>query len=228
MYPGTPVHSFWATHRSCQDLHQLGRIYCPVGKMSGLRRLLHTSSAQLNATASSASSSSNVSQSIPFAVARYVAKHLQSNPGSSSVEVPNPFLPQRRYRQSPSASATSSLEESSTSSSKHVVPPYISKRRQKQLFDFHDAESLPPTTLEKTIDQTASTTYGTDGSPGLTVSWTGDRLSKGDKSLYGGRKVQFRLHKHEREKHLRVKDTQDRMAGMDKRIDDWRSVSVLR
>lgn len=35
----------------------------------------------------------------------------------------------------------------------------------------------------------------------------------------------FKGHKHERERPEREKETQERLQGMDKRINDWRSVS---
>lgn len=59
----------------------------------------------------------------------------------------------------------------------------------------------------------------------MSVQWAGDASPEVKKTLYEGRRVMFKGHKHEREKPEREKETQERLAGMAKRIEEWQKVS---
>jgi hypothetical protein len=57
------------------------------------------------------------------------------------------------------------------------------------------------------------------------VTWSGEVGEEQNKTLYGSRRRMFKGHKHERERPERERETKERMSGMEKRINDWRSVS---
>jgi hypothetical protein len=58
------------------------------------------------------------------------------------------------------------------------------------------------------------------------VTWSGEVGEEQNKTLYGSRRRMFKGHKHERERPERERETKERMSGMEKRINDWRSVSL--
>ena len=60
------------------------------------------------------------------------------------------------------------------------------------------------------------------------VVWEGSTDTQRNKSLYGGRKIRFKGHKHERQRAGKEKERADRMSGMDKRVSEWRKVRGYR
>lgn len=58
------------------------------------------------------------------------------------------------------------------------------------------------------------------------VKWVGEVTPKEPKSIYANRNTLFKGHKRERERPIRQKEVADRMAGMGKRIAEWKAVST--
>lgn len=140
---------------------------------------------------------------LPPVISRYIQRHLSKYP--SSTAVPNPFLVHR-------------------SSDSAYTERYISRRREKQLRYWYDPSSIPPSPLSIQAGQDIQ--LASESGEVRSIQWAGDASLKTKKTLYEGRRVMFKGHKHEREKPERRKETEERLAGMDKRIEEWKKVSL--
>lgn len=63
---------------------------------------------------------------------------------------------------------------------------------------------------------------------GTVINWVGEYKPKEYKSIYANRNTLFKGHKRERERQERKKEIADRVNSMEKRIAEWKAVSVLR
>jgi large subunit ribosomal protein L25 len=190
--------------------------------MSYLRRAFTTASRQLNAAQPSTSAlpqSTVPADQLPPVIFNLISRHLASQSNTSSnqaVYVPNPFI----SKQAPIKNLASGSP--SSKSVKHTCfERIISRRREKQLLASYANSSLPPSQL----NQSSLAVEWTDG---RIVNWSGRIPKTVEKdSLYSGRRFMFKGHKHQREKIERKKDTKERLQGMEKRIREWREVSLI-
>lgn len=136
------------------------------------------------------------------------------SPPSSTYSIPNPFL---KHESSSGASTSSSVPQH--------TPRTISRRREKQLLDHYSGFVLPPSDLNR-LPETPSIRW-VNGEEEVTVTWSGEVGEEQNKTLYGSRRRMFKGHKHERERPERERETKERMSGMEKRINDWRSVRLF-
>ena len=124
---------------------------------------------------------------------------LIARQATPDLALPNPFIPQFTQTHRPAA---------------------ISARRQKQMRAIYPAESLPPSA--KLPSQPSTIMYEVGE-----VKWTGQvKATNTPHGVYGTRKRMFKGRKHDRIKPVRMQETQKRMDGMDKRIAEWRQVSL--
>lgn len=182
--------------------------------MSIARRLFSTTVERLNVLADGQAPTHISTADLPPTIYTLIARHIAQSEPSTSYSIPNPFLTHR-------AVATTEVPEVSTSH--QHTPRAISRRREKQLLEHYPDFVLPPSKLNPL--STTPTIRWNDGQRDVEIVWTGELGDLKPKSLYGSRKRMFKGHKHERERPERERETQERMQGMDKRINDWRSVS---
>jgi large subunit ribosomal protein L25 len=182
--------------------------------MSIARRLFTTTARQCNVAATSTTPAQLSAVDLPPTIYTIIARHIAISPPSSSYTIPNPFLKHE-----------SSVGASSSSTTPQHTPRAISRRREKQLLDHYSGFVLPPSDLNR-LPETPSIRW-VNGEEEVTVTWSGEVGEEQNKTLYGSRRRMFKGHKHERERPERERETRERQSGMEKRINDWRSVSHL-
>lgn len=180
--------------------------------MSIARRLFTTTSRRCNTSATPETAAQLSAADLPPTIYTIIERHIAQSPPSSTYTVPNPFLMHK----------PSSEPSSSTAVPQHT-PRAISRRRERQLLDHYSGIVLPPSPLNR-LPETPSIRW-LHGEEEVTVTWSGEVGEDQGKSLYGSRRRMFKGHKHERERPERERETKERMTGMQKRINDWRSVS---
>ncbi|KAK4683706.1 hypothetical protein P7C73_g6525, partial [Tremellales sp. Uapishka_1] len=182
--------------------------------MNPIKRLFSTTSSRLSAVVPHEShlSPDDLHPTIYRIVEREIFNRYQTGASSSSstLTIANPFLTHRIQKDLPSSSVAA--QPSYTH-----VPPAIPRRRQKQLAEFCWPSSLPPTSSNEP-------SLPIKWHDGTMVSWAGDFKEVQSKGVYGGRRRMFKGHKHERERPAREKDIASRVAGMPKRIEEWKKV----
>ncbi|OCF35688.1 hypothetical protein I317_03212 [Kwoniella heveanensis CBS 569] len=208
------------------------------------RRLVSSSSrlaqAQAQAQAqSSASAGFEVStpkpipaKYLPRVLHRQIAKRLntiEAATGSlpATVDIPNPFVVQRGSKR---------IDSEVTGDARyHWKKPIISNRRQKQLLTWYPSEDLPASKKHTPMGMPAGSSRAVEWANGTIINWTGeiktrsttsdeaDTVVAGEKKgVYAGRKKMFKGHKDERNRAQKEADREARLAGMEKRISDWR------
>jgi hypothetical protein len=182
--------------------------------MSIARRLFTTTTRRCNGLATPETPAQLSAIDLPPTIYTIIARHIAMSPPSSTYTIPNPFL---MHKPSSDASTSSSVPQHS--------PRAISRRREKQLLDHYSGFVLPPSDLNR-LPETPSIRW-VNGEEEVTVTWSGEVGEEQNKTLYGSRRRMFKGHKHERERPERERETKERMSGMEKRINDWRSVSCL-
>lgn len=101
----------------------------------------------------------------------------------------------------------------------------INVRRQKKLLDLFPASMLPPSTANP-IRKPSPVRW----EDGTIITWKGVWKRKSGTSLYASRRLQangtyFKGTKAERDAPARKAEREERMAGMAKRIEEFRKVS---
>jgi hypothetical protein len=182
--------------------------------MSIARRLFSTTTRRCEALVNSEAPAQLSPIDLPPTIYTLIARYIAQSPPSASYAIPNPFL---LHKASTEASSSSSPVPQHT-------PRAISRRREKQLLEHYSGIVLPPSKLNPLSN--APTIRWNDGERDVTISWAGEVGDEAKKSLYGSRRRMFKGHKHERERPERERETKERMQGMDKRIKDWRAVSL--
>ena len=180
--------------------------------MSIARRLFTTTTRRCNGIATPETPAQLSAIDLPPTIYTIIARHIAMSPPASTYTIPNPFL---MHKPSSDASTSSAVPQHS--------PRAISRRREKQLLDHYSGFVLPPSDLNR-LPETPSIRW-VNGEEEVTVTWSGEVGEEQNKTLYGSRRRMFKGHKHERERPERERETKDRMSGMEKRINDWRSVS---
>jgi hypothetical protein len=181
--------------------------------MSIARRLFTTTTRRCNGLANPETPAQLSAIDLPPTIYTIIARHIAMSPPSSTYTIPNPFL---MHKPSSDASTSTSVPQHS--------PRAISRRREKQLLDHYSGFVLPPSDLNR-LPETPSIRW-VNGEEEVTVTWSGEVGEEQNKTLYGSRRRMFKGHKHERERPERERETKERMSGMEKRINDWRSVSL--
>ena len=144
---------------------------------------------------------------LPLVLRSFIDRHLRSAPASTSTQtIPNPFVGHR----------------SVTASPPRQHQPYITRRRQKILLQSYPPFTLPPSPTNPISDPPRIA--WNDGERELELSWEGDWTPKERKDIYASRRIKFKGTRAEREKPQRMKEIAERMAGMDKRIEEYRKV----
>ena len=184
--------------------------------MSIARRLFSTTVSRLNVLTEGQAPPHISTADLPPTIYTLIARHIAQSEPSTSYSIPNPFLTHR----------AATTTEAEGSSSHQYTPRAISRRREKQLLEHYPEFVLPPSKLNP-LSTTKSNIRWNDGERDVEIIWTGELGDLKEKSLYGSRKRMFKGHKHERERPERERETQERLQGMDKRINDWRSVSYI-
>lgn len=219
--------------------------------MSLIRRFASTTAPLANAlstaAASAAASSSAAAAAaastprvvsltdLPPPLARHIHKHLARSPDARVI--PNPFLTARDSREV--ASPVDTLDTlrdtsggTSTSTSTVIRPRSISRRREKQLRAWYPDAYIPglPPSSDYASTPVRIAVDGNGVGVGVEVQWEGggavEVRDNGPRDLYAARKTRFKGHKHERERPERERETRERLAGMEKRIGDWKKVSA--
>jgi hypothetical protein len=180
--------------------------------MSIARRLFTTTTRRCNALANPETPAQLSAIDLPPTIYTIIARHIAISPPASTYTIPNPFL---MHKPSSDASSSSSVPQH--------TPRAISRRRERQLLDHYSGIVLPPSDLNR-LPETPSIRW-VNGEEEVTVTWSGEVGEEQNKTLYGSRRRMFKGHKHERERPERERETKERMSGMEKRINDWRSVS---
>jgi hypothetical protein len=180
--------------------------------MSIARRLFTTTTRRCNGLATPETPAQLSAIDLPPTIYTIIARHIAMSPPASTYTIPNPFL---MHKPSSDASTSSAVPQHS--------PRAISRRREKQLLDHYSGYVLPPSDLNR-LPETPSIRW-VNGEEEVTVTWSGEVGEEQNKTLYGSRRRMFKGHKHERERPERERETKERMSGMEKRINDWRSVS---
>jgi hypothetical protein len=182
--------------------------------MSIARRFFTTTTRRCNGLATPETPAQLSAIDLPPTIYTIIARHIAMSPPASTYTIPNPFL---MHKPSSDASTSSSVPQHS--------PRAISRRREKQLLDHYSGFVLPPSDLNR-LPETPSIRW-VNGEEEVTVTWSGEVGEEQNKTLYGSRRRMFKGHKHERERPERERETKERMSGMEKRINDWRSVGHL-
>jgi len=99
-------------------------------------------------------------------------------------------------------------------------PPAFSVRRQKQLMGLYPAEHLPPSATNPVESLPVKPEDGT------LVNWVGKWFPKKEKSVYPKLNRMFKGTRAERDHNSKIKEREDRMATMEKRIADWKKVGA--
>lgn len=104
----------------------------------------------------------------------------------------------------------------------------INRRHQKILLDKYPAQLLPPSRTNPV--RHAPPIVWSDGT---VITWKGSWKPMAETSLYASRRLQangtyFKGTKAEREAPAKKAEREERMAGMAKRIEEFRKVSVVR
>lgn len=99
-------------------------------------------------------------------------------------------------------------------------PPTFSVRRQKQLLSLYPAEHLPPSATNPVASLPVQLENGT------IVHWSGSWFPKKEKSVYQKINRMFKGTRAERDHLGKIKERQQRMATMEKRIADWKKVRL--
>ncbi|WWC63915.1 mitochondrial 54S ribosomal protein mL59 [Kwoniella dejecticola CBS 10117] len=219
--------------------------------MSSITRRLFSSSSITRSTAFENTlpldlSSPVHAKHLPRVLQRRIAKRIFQHEGDlpSTLNMQNPFLPQRLGRRSDS--------DITGEPRYHWKKSSISNRRQKQLLQSYPSIDLPISLKSPVGAQSRpvkwNTGTGAGGRSTMTIHWTGqlpqkqvekqiaaetqnqipsssttsEPLTTATKGLYSGRKQMFKGHKDERNREQKLQDRQVRLDGMEKRIREWR------
>ncbi|WVQ93096.1 hypothetical protein IAU59_000160 [Kwoniella sp. CBS 9459] len=197
------------------------------------RRLFSSSSrfAQVQTSAGPEVSSSKPipAKYLPRVLHRQIARRLSSIEAATgslpaTVGIPNPFIVQRGPKRVDS--------EVTGDERYHWRKPSISNRRQKQLLTWYPSQDLPASKKHAPFGMPAGSSRAVEWSNGTIISWTGEvrpKIRQGEeavagekKGVYAGRKKMFKGHKDERNRAQKEADREARLAGMEKRINEWR------
>ena len=132
--------------------------------------------------------------------------------------IPNPFI---RHRQ---RIITEDFSEDPKTRYRNFHP--IKKREQKKMILRYPTYLLPPSQINP-LDSHPSIRSMFQGRE-VEVEWGPDWRTqiKLPKGLYAGRAIIFKGHKRERDLPVRRQEIQERVDGMDRRIEKWRDVSA--
>jgi hypothetical protein len=100
------------------------------------------------------------------------------------------------------------------------IPMVFPVRRQKKLLSQYPAEVLPPSPTNP-----LKSNLPIQLADGTVVAWVGEWKEAVKTSLYPRRKKMFKGTTAERTRRTRDAQRAERMAGMEKRVADWREVS---
>ncbi|WVF65423.1 hypothetical protein IAT40_000150 [Kwoniella sp. CBS 6097] len=210
------------------------------------RRLFSSSSRFAQAQTSASAAGFDVStpkpipaKYLPRVLHRQIAKRLSSIEAATgsipaAVDIPNPFIVQRGSKRVDS--------EVTGDERYHWKKPVISNRRQKQLLTWYPSEDLPASQKHTPLGMAAGSSRAVEWTNGTIVNWTGRVRTKSQqqqesegaeaavavavagekKGVYAGRKKMFKGHKDERNRAQKEADREARLAGMEKRISEWR------
>jgi len=143
-----------------------------------------------------------------------------SSTGREGLEIPNPFLLQKRPFLVDRVDGTIAQFDR--------YKQHFPVRQQKKLLEKHSRYHLPPSSVNP-IPSPPKVIWHQQGEHfGREISWEGVWGIKEKKGVYARRKVMFKGHKRERDRPERDAQTDERVKDMPRRVEEWRSVRSSR